>query len=251
VASYLGGVWNPRELGRTIAQATGGGVNEWLNIIEQPPPEGMDGLGLFTLHDNKQRGPQRKLSISLTSEGRQVVAKYCAAEGIPNVLAEEAEPQRGGASSAVPPEDTKQDQNSFPTEPESDVLEREFGEETAASPMDADAALYGRANELAAEGLAALMARYRSEPQSEPAQANTKFQSVRMYKRSALVVAIARLLADNSCEVPNCNHPTFLDKTAFPTPKCITLSRYLRVGRMFWRTWLACARLTIVKFIWV
>jgi hypothetical protein len=29
------------------------------------------------------------------------------------------------------------------------------------------------------------------------------------------------------------------------------LSRYLRVGRMFWRTWLACARLTIVKFIWV
>ena len=82
VAGYLGGVWNPLELGRAIAQATGGGVNEWLNIIERPPPEGMDGLDLFTLHDNKQRGAQRKLSIALTPKGRRVVEKYCAAEGI-------------------------------------------------------------------------------------------------------------------------------------------------------------------------
>ncbi len=80
---YLGGVWNPRELGKAIAQAAGArGVNEWLNIIERPPPEGMDGLDLFTLHDNKQRGAQRKLSIALTPKGRRVVEKYCAAEGI-------------------------------------------------------------------------------------------------------------------------------------------------------------------------
>ena len=83
MAGYLGGVWNPRELGKAIAQAAGArGVNEWLNIIERPPPEGMDGLDLFTLHDNKQRGAQRKLSIALTPKGRRVVEKYCAAEGI-------------------------------------------------------------------------------------------------------------------------------------------------------------------------
>ncbi len=78
--------------------------------------------------------------------------------------------------------------------------------------MDVDAALYSRAKKLAAAGLDALMAKYRNERQSEPAQPHTKFQSVRMYQRSALVVAIARLPADNRCEVPNCNHPTFLDE---------------------------------------
>jgi hypothetical protein len=103
-------------------------------------------------------------------------------------------------------------------------LEREFdrlwrsGGETDGSPTDADqdAALYRKAKKLAAAGLDALMAKYANERQARPARPNTKFQSIRTYERSALVVAIARLRADNRCEVPDCNHLTFLDEDGIP-----------------------------------
>jgi 5-methylcytosine-specific restriction endonuclease McrA len=103
-------------------------------------------------------------------------------------------------------------------------LEREFdrlwrsGGETAGSPTDADqdAGLYSRAKELAAAGLDTLMVRYRNERQARPSRPDTKSQSVRTYERSALVVAIARLRADNRCEVPDCNHSTFLDEDGIP-----------------------------------
>lgn len=88
VAGYLSDFWDPLELGRAIAKATGTDrVNEWLNIITQPPPEGLRGLALFTLHE--QLGGRKKLSITLTAKGRDVVAAYCTREGI-EILVEEA-----------------------------------------------------------------------------------------------------------------------------------------------------------------
>ena len=46
------------------------------------------------------------------------------------------------------------------------------------------------------------------------ARPSTKSMSIRTYERGALVVAIAKLRADNCCEVPNCNHRAFVDEDA-------------------------------------
>jgi len=103
-------------------------------------------------------------------------------------------------------------------------LDREFNRlwrvagEAASSLSDADqdAALLAQAKKMAAEGLGALMAKYGREREARPARPSTKSASIRTYERSALVVAIAKLRADNRCEVPNCNHPAFLDADGIP-----------------------------------
>jgi hypothetical protein len=99
---------------------------------------------------------------------------------------------------------------------EFDRLWRSGGETTASTDADQDAALQTEAKQLAAEGYDALMAKYEKERLARPTRPNSELQSIRTYERSALVVAIARLRADNSCEVPNCNHPTFLDEDGVP-----------------------------------
>src|SRR5262249_53781410 len=90
--------------------------------------------------------------------------------------------------------------------------------EVASSPSDAngDAPLLARAKKLAADGLGALMARYARERGARPARPSTKSVSVRSYERSALVVAIAKLRADNRCELPNCDHPALVDEGDIP-----------------------------------
>jgi predicted HNH restriction endonuclease len=40
--------------------------------------------------------------------------------------------------------------------------------------------------------------------------------STRSYERSALVVAIAKVRADNRCELPNCAYPAFVDMDGIP-----------------------------------
>jgi predicted HNH restriction endonuclease len=60
------------------------------------------------------------------------------------------------------------------------------------------------------------MAKYARERAARPARPSTKSMSIRSYERSALVVAIAKLRADNRCELPNCNHPAFVDEDGIP-----------------------------------
>jgi predicted HNH restriction endonuclease len=103
-------------------------------------------------------------------------------------------------------------------------LEREFNRlwraagESASSPSDADqdAAVLTQAKRLVAEGLGALMAKYARLREARPARPSTKSVSIRSYERSALVVAIAKLRADNRCEIPNCKHPVFVDVDGIP-----------------------------------
>jgi hypothetical protein len=100
-------------------------------------------------------------------------------------------------------------------------LEREFSRlwqiagETASPPTEAsngEVMLHAEAKRLATSGLEALLARYKKDVEARPSRPNTKSTSTRIYERSALVVAIAKLRAGNRCEVPDCKHPTFLDE---------------------------------------
>jgi predicted HNH restriction endonuclease len=106
-----------------------------------------------------------------------------------------------------------------------DDLEREFNRlwritgETAPPPSemsDEDAALQAQAKKLATVGLDALVARYEREREARPARPIAEATSTRTYDRSAVVVAIAKLRARNRCEVPGCNHPTFVDEDGIP-----------------------------------
>jgi hypothetical protein len=98
-------------------------------------------------------------------------------------------------------------------------LDREFARlwrtpaEVDAPPSDMgdqDEALEVQANKLIEIGLAQLMEKYRLELETRPSRPNTKNTVTRTYERSPLVVAIAKLRAGHRCEVPNCNHPTFI-----------------------------------------
>ncbi len=99
-------------------------------------------------------------------------------------------------------------------------LEREFirlwrvaGEAASSlSDADQDGTLLAHAKRLAAEGLGVLMARYAKERDARPSRPSTKSVSIRSYERSALVAAIAKLRADNRCELPNCHHPAFVEE---------------------------------------
>jgi hypothetical protein len=77
-------------------------------------------------------------------------------------------------------------------------------------------AIQAQAKFLAASGLDVLLEKYRIERESRPARPKTQITSTRTYDRAALVVAIAKERAGNRCEVPNCNHPTFVAEDNVP-----------------------------------
>jgi hypothetical protein len=77
------------------------------------------------------------------------------------------------------------------------------------APSD-EQAVDQEARALEQDGLAALMARYNNEVGSRPRRARATAASMRVFERSALVVAIARLRANHHCEVPGCAHPAFV-----------------------------------------
>lgn len=54
------------------------------------------------------------------------------------------------------------------------------------------------------------MSRYEKEVNSRPKRPRAIAATGRVFERSALVVAIARLRADHRCEVPGCQHPAFI-----------------------------------------
>jgi hypothetical protein len=71
-------------------------------------------------------------------------------------------------------------------------------------------ALDTEAGFLEQDGLVALMTRYNAEFGSRPSRPRANAATTRVFERSALVVAIARLRANHQCEVPSCSHPTFM-----------------------------------------
>jgi hypothetical protein len=97
-----------------------------------------------------------------------------------------------------------------------DELEVEFtrlwGHEAAAGadPELQNAALTEAARALEHQTLLDLMLRYEKEINSRPKRPRANAATGRVFERSALVVAIARLRADHHCEVPGCQHPVFV-----------------------------------------
>jgi 5-methylcytosine-specific restriction endonuclease McrA len=70
-------------------------------------------------------------------------------------------------------------------------------------------ALTKAARALEQQTLSTLMSRYDKEVSSRPKRPRASAAPTRVFERSALVVAIARLRADHRCEVPGCRHPVF------------------------------------------
>ena len=58
--------------------------------------------------------------------------------------------------------------------------------------------------------LSTLIYRYNKEVNSRPKRPRASAATGRVFERSALVIAIARLRADHRCEVPGCQHPMFV-----------------------------------------
>jgi HNH endonuclease len=106
-------------------------------------------------------------------------------------------------------------------------LEAEFnrlweheGAAAGADPELQNEALTEAARALEQQTLSSLMARYDKEVNSRPKRPRASEAIGRVFERSALVVAIARLRADHRCEVPGCQHPAFL---------CVDGTRYCEV----------------------
>jgi hypothetical protein len=98
-----------------------------------------------------------------------------------------------------------------------DQLEVEFnrlwghdGAPAGADPGLQDEALIEAARALEQQTLSALMSRYEKEVSTRAKRPRASIATGRVFERSALVVAIARLRADYRCEVPACQHPMFL-----------------------------------------
>lgn len=108
-----------------------------------------------------------------------------------------------------------------------DELEAEFGRlwgddgvAVGADPELQDKALTEAARALEQQALSTLMSRYHKEINSRPKRPQASAATGRVFERSALVVAIARLRADYQCEVPGCQHPVFV---------CMDGTRYAEV----------------------
>jgi len=84
------------------------------------------------------------------------------------------------------------------------------GAAAGADARSEEQALDHEASALERDGLATLMARYNNEVGSRPRRPRASAASTRVFERSALVVAIARLRANHHCEVPGCAHPAFV-----------------------------------------
>jgi hypothetical protein len=96
-------------------------------------------------------------------------------------------------------------------------LEAEFnrlwGHDGAAAGVDPelqDEALTEAARALEQQTLSTLMSRYEKEVNSRPKRPRASAATGRVFERSALVVAIARLRADHRCEISGCQHPVFV-----------------------------------------
>jgi hypothetical protein len=96
-------------------------------------------------------------------------------------------------------------------------LESEFtrlwGYDGAAGGADARSeaqTLEAEARALEQNGLSGLISRYSKEVDGRRKRPRASAASVRIFERSALVVAIARLRANHRCEVPGCYHPGFV-----------------------------------------
>jgi predicted HNH restriction endonuclease len=79
----------------------------------------------------------------------------------------------------------------------------------SADQQGADEALDRAARTLEPNTLSVLLSRYNREAESRPKHPRATAASTRVFERSALVVAIARLRANHRCEVPGCDHPVF------------------------------------------
>jgi hypothetical protein len=98
-----------------------------------------------------------------------------------------------------------------------DALEAEFnrlwghdGAVVGTDPERQHEALTEAARALEQQTLSTLMSRYDNEINSRPKRPRASAATGRVFERSALVVAIARLRADYRCEVPGCRHPVFI-----------------------------------------
>jgi hypothetical protein len=93
-------------------------------------------------------------------------------------------------------------------------LVRFWGGKADEPPTDeaatADAAIEVDARELLSFDLKTLMDRYEKGQKSKPPKPPTKRSTTRTYQRDPLVIAIAKLRADFRCEVPDCEHPSFV-----------------------------------------
>jgi hypothetical protein len=81
------------------------------------------------------------------------------------------------------------------------------------------ASLDSEVKRLASRSLQDLLAAYATKKGAQPTGSSRPLKKVARttaFDRDALVVAIAKKRADNSCEVPSCTHPTFLDSTGLP-----------------------------------
>jgi hypothetical protein len=90
---------------------------------------------------------------------------------------------------------------------------RLWGDDKAAVGIDRelqDEVLFDAARALEQQTLSSLMVRYEKEVNSRPKRPRASAASTRVFERSALVIAIARLRADHRCEFPGCQHPVFL-----------------------------------------
>jgi 5-methylcytosine-specific restriction endonuclease McrA len=90
VAGYLSSSpWDRDELGEAVARATRWHkTNDWYNVIRHKG-EGLDERGYVTLDEQ----PDGRWSITLKAKGEVAVAKYCADEGIENLVAAAREQQ--------------------------------------------------------------------------------------------------------------------------------------------------------------
>jgi hypothetical protein len=79
-----------------------------------------------------------------------------------------------------------------------------------ADPERQDEALTAAARALEQNSLSALMLRYEKEINSRPKRPRVSTGATRVFDRSALVVAIARLRANYRCELSGCEHPVFV-----------------------------------------
>jgi hypothetical protein len=96
------------------------------------------------------------------------------------------------------------------------ALEAEFsrlwshdGAAVGLDPELQDEALTEAARSLEQQTLSTLISRYDKEINSRPKRPRANAATGRLFERSALVVAIARMRADQRCEVPDCQHPAF------------------------------------------
>lgn len=108
-----------------------------------------------------------------------------------------------------------------------DRLEAEFnrlwgqdGAAVGADPELQNEALTETVRGLEEQTLSTLIYRYNKEVNSRPKRPRASAATGRVFERSALVIAIARLRADHRCEVPGCQHPMFV---------CVDGTRYSEV----------------------